>query len=107
MLHATINLAMEDVHNEPKPETEKPIASPVMDVMPPMNPTTDNRPHVQPIDHLPKQPITHQAEIKPKSATVQKQKQPSNGNAVAITATVIIVITMAVLATYAYLKTAR
>ena len=105
MLHATINFAMEEVHNEPKPETDKPMSSPVMDVMPPSGSATDNRPNVQPTDHLPKQPTTHQTEIKLKALI--EQKQPSKGVGMAITATVIIVIAMAVLATYAYLKTAR
>lgn len=100
-------IAMEDVHNEPKSETEKPISSPVMDVMPPSGPPIDNRPHLQPADYLPKPPITPHSESKTKTPAEQKPKQPSKGIGTAITATVIIVIAMAVLATYAYLKTAR
>lgn len=107
MLRATINFAMEDVRSEPKPETDKPMPSPVMDVMPPSSPVNDNRPHAQPIDHPPKQPIFNQDVAKSKDSVNPKEKQPTNGVATAITATVIIVIAMAVLATYAYLKTAR
>ena len=98
---------MEDVHNEPKPETEKPVSSPVMDVMPPSGPAIDNRLHTQPIDHLPKQSTTHQSETKSKSSTEKKPKPSSKGVGTAIIATVVIVIAMAALATYAYLKTAR
>lgn len=98
---------MEDVHNEPKLETEKPMPSPVMDVMPPSGPAIDNRPHVQPADYSPKQSTTTQVETKSKARPEQKPKKASAGIGTAITATVIIVIAMAVLATYAYLKTVR
>lgn len=98
---------MEDVHSEPKFENEKPMSAPVMDVVPPSNPAPDNRPNTQHVDHLPKHPTVHQDEIKTKQPTKQIQKQPTNGVGTAITATVIIVISMAAMATYAYLKTAR
>lgn len=98
---------MEDeLQPEPRTETPKQAPAPVMDVTPPPQ-AADSRLH-----HLPKDQITTPSADKQTTATPDKPEQVSSkksrkGVGLAITATVIIVLGLAVLATYAYLKTIR
>lgn len=90
---------MEDkVQIEPKPEVTPP---PVMDITPP---PIDGRAHNQSKDHAGLQLTAVQPESAPPAA-LSTSDNSGSGVGMAITATVLIVLGLAVLATYAYIKT--
>jgi len=99
----------DELQIEPKPEEPKPMSTPVMDIMPPPIAATEGRPYNTPLDQVsemsaddqPADPANARTSVPKPAAT----KQPGSGVGLAITATVLIVLGLAVLATYAYLKT--
>jgi hypothetical protein len=98
------------------PEVQNPPPAPVMDVVPP--PALDKSETAAPSDSAvsqddkpvdPKANDNEKADDKgpAKPTTPKPPKQPGNGVGLAIVATVVIVLSLAVLATYAYIKTQK
>ncbi len=94
----------DNVHTEPNAEPDRP--APVMDIKPPSSAPLDvpKPPETKPVD-------SNAVSAKPTEAPKTKATKPkpvssnqSSGNAGPIVATVIIILSLAVLATYAYLK---
>ena len=90
------------LHQEPQPEESK--ATPVMDIVPPAPTPNDNKSEAK-MSHpslAPEKPKHLSPETRPPKSVVASS---SNGSTAAVIATVIVILALALMATYAYIKT--